>query len=140
MIQIFLDCALHNYKFHFTNYWYAKNTISSIKARDPTSCQMECYNKDECNYWSFEKGKDSEKNCHLYRAHSSAKLVEKPNYVSGPKRCLKTEDAVAEDNNLSCSPQGLDWCPISLGKFIYQIQYHRYVSFNLKHYSISQNQ
>ena len=78
LIQIFLDCALHNYKFQFINYYgNMLKTISSIKARDPTSCQMECYNKDECNYWSFENGKDSGKNCHLYRAHSSAKLVKK---------------------------------------------------------------
>ena len=115
MIKIFSDCSKSHIKYDF---WNSRNT--SVKARDKTTCQLGCYHNEECNYWSFEKGKDSEINCHLYKAHSSAKFVTNANFVSGPKKCFRKKDAVAEYKmQNSCKSQGLDWCPISLGKFTF---------------------
>ena len=133
-MQIFLGCLLDNYNFDGVD----NEQTTSVDVRDATGCQLACFNKEECNYWGFEK---TSKKCYLYRAHSSSKIVGAANYVIGPKKCFNSKDAVKENDNASCKPKNvMDWCPISLGKFIYQIQYHRYVSFNLKHYSISQNQ
>ena len=106
---------LDNYKYDF---WNLETT--SVDARDGSGCQLACFNKEECNYWAFRK---KPAKCYLFRAHSSSIIVKNDNYVTGPKKCFYSKDAVKENDNASCKPKNvIDWCPISLGKFIYQIQ------------------
>ena len=127
-MQLFLGCLLDNYNFDGVD----NDQTTSVDVRDATGCQLACFNKEECNYWGFEK---TSKKCYLYRAHSSSKIVYAANFVTGPKKCFQTKDAIRENDNGLCKPKHIpvfkkpDWCPISLGKFIFQTQYHRYLSF-----------
>ena len=107
MLQKFLACPLENYKFEVhSDYLLSKN---GDKVRDVGSCQWQCKNKAECNYWTYEK---SSKKCFMMRANDNLPLVYNDKWISGPKKCMnKLELEEKEVPNASCSVAGLSFNP-----------------------------
>ena len=92
---VFLGCYIDN--FNFAGGDLSSEASDQSKARDANTCQIECFYKNGCNYWTFDK--DSSK-CWLKRELIKATAHSK--YRSGPKKCLVQSETEKELDNASC--------------------------------------
>ena len=66
--------------------------------RDANNCQRDCMNNNLCNYWTYDTYK-TEKNCYLKKELYKASANKR--YQSGPRNCLKIEDADKEQQEVN---------------------------------------
>ena len=66
--------------------------------RDANNCQRDCMNNNLCNYWTYDTYK-TEKNCYLKKDLDKASA--NGQYQSGPRNCLKIEDADKEQQKVN---------------------------------------
>ena len=88
-----LDCYADGYNFNGGD---LPNELTS--ARDANNCQRDCMKSSMCNYWTFDTQK-TEKNCYLKRDIDTVSQYGK--YQSGPRNCLRKEDADMEQKKVN---------------------------------------
>ena len=88
-----LDCFADGYNF-------AGGDLADqlTSARDANNCQRDCLNNNLCNYWTFDTYK-TENNCYLKKDLDKASANVR--YQSGPRNCLKIEDADKEQQKVN---------------------------------------